>query len=186
MKILAICSGRKNGNSSFMIQKAIETVPNANSLIDVIHIGSMKLLFCDGCLSCDESGICHLDDDMSSIIAKIDNYHAFVFATPTRWSLLSGDMKVFFDRLNPLAASNRLEGKKAIIFVVGQSGKVNAESISLAADSVRYFCDNAGIEVVDSILATDCLNSGDVMFCHDILDGCKSAMNNLLNTLRGL
>jgi multimeric flavodoxin WrbA len=185
MKILAVCSGRENGNSSLMIQKAMEVVPNANLLIDVIHVGSMRLSFCDGCLSCDESGICHLNDDMSSIIAKIDSYHAFVFATPTRWSLLSGDMKVFFDRLNPLAASNRLEGKKAIIFVVGQSEKANVESISLAADSVRYFCENAGIEIVDSILATNCLNSGDILSCQNILDGCKSAMNNLVNTLRG-
>jgi len=185
MKILAVYSGRKNGNSSIMIQKAMEAVSNADSFVDVIHVGSMKLLFCDGCLSCDETKVCHLHDDMSSIISKIDNYDAFIFATPTRWSLLSGDMKVFFDRFNPLATTNMLEGKKAIIFVVGQSKDDEATSIRLAADSIRYFCENAGIEVIDSIIATDCLNSGDILLCQDVLDSCKSAMRNLLNTLNG-
>jgi multimeric flavodoxin WrbA len=184
MKILAVCSGRKNGNSYFMVQKAMEAVPNAISVIDFIHVGSMKLLFCDGCLSCDETGACHLNDNMSSIISKIDDYDAFVFATPARWSLLSGDMKVFFDRLNPLAAANRLEGKKAAIFVVGQSENIDSESIHLAADSVRYFCKNAGIEIVDTVLATDCLNSGDVLSSQDVLDSCKSVMNNLVNSVR--
>jgi multimeric flavodoxin WrbA len=185
MKILAVCSGRRNGNSSLMIQKAIEAVPNADSLIDVIHVGSMKLSFCDGCLSCDKAGVCHIHDDMSSVIAKIDNYHAFIFATPARWSLLSGDMKVFFDRLNPLATSNKLDGKKAIIFVVGQSEKGDSESIRLAVDSVRYFCENAGIEVVDSVFATACLNSGDILSYQDALSGCISAMDTLLDTLKG-
>jgi len=185
VKILAVCSGRKNGNSSIMIQKAMEAVPNADSFIDVIHVGSMKLLYCDGCLSCDKTGVCHLHDDMSPIISKIDNYHAFIFATPTRWSLLSGDLKVFFDRLNPLATTEKLEGKKAVVFVVGQSKKVEAESIRLAADSVRYFCENAGIKVVDSVLATDCLDLEDILSCQDVLNSCKSAMNTLLNTLKG-
>jgi len=185
MKILAVCSGRENGNSSIMIQKAMEALPNTDSFIDVIHVGSMKLLYCDGCLSCDKTGVCHLHDDMSPIISKIDTYHAFIFATPTRWSLLSGALKVFFDRLNPLAITEKLKDKKAIIFVVGQSKKVEAESIHLAADSVRYFCENAGIEVVDSVLATDCLDSGDILSYQDTLNSCKIALNTLLNTFKG-
>jgi multimeric flavodoxin WrbA len=184
MKILAVCSGRKNGNSYYMVQKAIGVVPNADSLIDVIHVGSMKLFFCDGCLSCDKTGVCHLSDTMSSIIEKIDDYDAFIFATPARWGLLSGDMKVFFDRLNPLATTNRLTGKKAAIFVVGQSEKLDAQSIHLAADSVRYFCENAGIEVVDTVLATDCLNPIDVLSSQDILDSCKVVITNLINSVK--
>ncbi|GHV19796.1 hypothetical protein FACS189494_02250 [Spirochaetia bacterium] len=183
MKILAVCSGRKEGNSTSMVNYAINGIHDVSKNVEIIHLRSMDISFCDGCLSCDETGLCHIDDDMTSIIANIDKYNAFVFATPARWSLLSGDMKVFMDRLNPLAVSNKLEGKKAIIFVVGQSEEDDVDSIKTAADSVRFFCENANIEVIKSIVATDCLAPNAVLAKKNILLDCQVALEKLIDSL---
>jgi len=183
MKILAVCAGRKDGNSSEMVNHAIRTA-NVAADIEVMHLGSKNILFCDGCLTCDETGKCHINDDMTPIISQIDNYEAFVFATPARWSLLSGDMKTFIDRLNPLAANQKLDGKKAIVFAVGQSEKDDSESIQLAAESVKHFCDNANIEVVDCVIAVNCLQPRDVCLYTDALKKCHKALTALNQSIK--
>jgi multimeric flavodoxin WrbA len=181
MKILAVCSGRENGNSFKMIKEAMANAISENVTIDFIHLGKMEMKFCDGCLSCDKTGKCHLDDDMKKVINMIDDYSGFIFSTPARWSLLSGDLKVFFDRLNPLASSNRLCGKKTVVFVVGQSESNDSISIKRTLQSVKYFCENAGIETVGSVLVTDCLEPSDILSQKNKLKRCKLLLKKLIS-----
>ena len=147
MKIVAIIGSTRNGNSFSMVQSIKDTIVAAGVELEIVHLRDVSIGFCDGCLSCDETGRCHLDDDMNQIMEKVKNTDGLVLASPARWSLLSGQMKVFMDRLNPLASIEALANKKAIIFAVGQTKKEEDNSISIAAESMESFCDNAGIEV---------------------------------------
>jgi multimeric flavodoxin WrbA len=152
--------------------------------VELIHLKDISLNVCDGCLECDETASCHIEDDMSELVQRIKNADGFIFGTPSRWSLLSGEMKVFLDRLNPLAVPELLAGKKAIVFAVGQSKGEDVETIQLAADSIKHFCDNAEIEVVDTVIASDCLQPEDLITKHaEILEQCRASAKKLFASL---
>lgn len=184
MKILAIVGSKRRGNTYAMVEAGCHALKDSE--VELLHLKDLNILSCDGCLQCDDTGKCHIEDDMSNIINRIANADGFIFGTPARWSLLSGELKTFFDRLNPLAMPEKLSNKKAIIFSVGQTEGEEAESIKLSAESVKYFCENAGIEVVDVVLAEGCANNEDLISkLPNILDVCKKSAMKLQNSLSG-
>ncbi|MFC1947338.1 flavodoxin family protein [Chloroflexota bacterium] len=178
MKIVAIVGSNRRGNTYSMVEAACHALEEFN--VELVHLQRLSISPCDGCLSCDETGECHIEDDMQNVIKSMRDAEGFVIGTPARWSLLSGELKVLIDRLNPLAVPELLQGKKAIIFTVGQCEGDEAESIKLAAESVKYFCDNAGIEVVDTLIAEGCIEPTDVITkSPDILKKCKDSATKL-------
>jgi len=185
MKIMAIVGSSRRGNTYSMVEAASHALSNCD--VEFAHLKDYNIQICDGCLTCDESGSCHIDDDMDKLIERIKETDGLIIGTPARWSLLSGELKVFFDRLNPLAVPEILKGKKAIIFATGQTTGDDAESIKLAADSVKYFCENAEIDVLDIVLAEDCLNNEDLISKYPkILDKCKSSAVKLYESLNNV
>lgn len=182
MRILAVVGSYRRGNTYAMVESACHALKDCE--VELIHLKDLDIKFCDGCLACDDTGVCTIDDDMSTFLPEVEKADGFIFGSPARWSLLSGELKVFFDRLNPLAAPEKLKGRKAIIFTVGQTEGEEAESISLAAESIKNFCENAEIEVVDIVTAEGCLNSEDLISTHrDYLELCKSSASKLYKAL---
>lgn len=181
MRVVALIGSARDGNTKAMVTEACAALKN-HATVDIFHLGRAgQPAFCDGCLSCDESGACHLADSMSAWTQKVAEADALIIGSPARWSLLSGELKTFFDRLNPLAVPEGMKGKKAIIFAVGQSSEDHGESVTMAKDSIAHFCDNAGIDVIDSVVAYDCLNEGDIQTKHpEKLDACRHAAEKLL------
>ncbi len=182
MKIMAVIGSVRKGNSYLMVQSVVDTFLNAGIEVEVVHLRDFSVGFCDGCLSCDETGKCHLNDDMSSIVEKVKEADGLVLASPARWGLLSGEMKVFMDRLNPLATIDALVNKKAIVFTVGQTKQTEDNSISIAAESMVSFCDNAGIEVIDKVLAYGCLMVNEID--EETIRRCVEAAKHLVDSLK--
>lgn len=182
MRIVAIVGSIRRGNTYAMVEAACHALKDCD--IELIHLKDLNMNMCDGCLVCDESGKCVFEDDMNKIIPHINEADGIILGTPARWSLLSGELKVFLDRLNPLAVPEALKGKKSIIFAVGQTKGENAESIKLAADSVRFFCENAGMDVIETVIAEDCLKEDDLIINHpEVIERCKQAARNLYNSI---
>lgn len=185
MKIISIVGSTRNGNTLNMVNCASNSIESEVD-VEIIHLKDLNFSFCNGCLTCDENGECSLEDDMGTVIEKVKNADGFIIGTPTRWGLLSGELKTFFDRLNPLAATEELAGKKAIIFAVGQTeeNSDDGESIQLAYESVKTFCENADIEVVDKVLAYECIEKEDVTNNNSILKACIIAAQSLINSIK--
>jgi multimeric flavodoxin WrbA len=182
MRIIGVVGSIRRGNTYAMVEAACNSLEEYE--VELFHLKEAKIHMCDGCLSCDESGICHIKDTMSDILPRMLQADGFIFGTPSRWGLLSGELKVFFDRLNPFAASEKLKGKKAVIFAVGQTENGDAKSIKTAANSIHIFCESAGIEVVDTVLAKDCLDADSLITKHpDFLDKCKKAVIKLRKSI---
>lgn len=182
MKVVAIVGSNRRGNTYSMVEAACYALEDFE--VELIHLQGLITNTCDGCLNCDNTGECHIQDSMQDIINSVRTADGFVFGTPARWSLLSGELKVFFDRLNPLAVPECLSGKKAIIFAVGQCEGDEAESIRSAARSVKYFCDNADIEVLDTVIAEGCQQPTDIVTKHpEVLDKCKKSAIRLAKAL---
>ena len=182
MKIVAVVGSIRRGNTLKMIQAAC--TPLKEMEVDIIDLSKISLEFCTGCLFCDEAKKCNIDDDMSKLLDKIALADAYIFASPVRWSLLSGEMKTFFDRLNPFATTGSLSGKKCILLTVGQSEADGDEALSIDAglQSMRFFCENAGIEVIESVKAFGCLVE-DAIETTPYLDMCADAADKLIKAM---
>lgn len=182
MKIVAVVGSIRRGNTLKMVQAACSRF--SSDEITVIDLAHIKMEYCTGCLYCDTEKKCCINDDMTNLMDKIADADAYIFASPVRWSLLSGEMKTFFDRLNPFATLGTLNEKKCILLTVGQSeeGSDDAFSIDAGLKSMEFFCENAGIEIVGSVKAYGCLeedsieNSSYIKECHAVAEKLKEVL----------
>lgn len=161
MNILCVSGSPRKGNTEFLVERLVDALKN-NGNVEAVYLSETKLEYCDGCLECDETGCCHINDNMNDILGIVKSSDIIVFATPARWALLSAPLKNFIDRLNPLAGSGLLNGKKAIIIGLGQTEGEDAVGIKKAVDSVQYFVDDAGMETIGTCIIEGVLNPNDL------------------------
>lgn len=159
--MLIIVGSRREGNSKMLADLVKEALDKERIHSTIITPGNQLIHICTGCMDCDKSGVCDFTDDMKENIEKIKRENILMFITPTRWNLLSGDLKIFIDRLNPLYSTYGLKGKKGIIVSIGSKGK-EVYSTESSTSSLRSFFESAGIECVLTKDFNDCLESGDI------------------------
>ena len=93
---------RKNGNSQILADEFVRGAKEAGHTVISINIRELNLQFCIGCLYCQSHDKCVLNDSMNSLYSDIQSADALVFATPIYYYEMSGQLKTFLDRLNPL------------------------------------------------------------------------------------
>lgn len=154
-KVVALVGSARQGNSLFLAQKLSEKYQ-----IEVIQIASKKIAPCTGCLECDETKTCIYRDDMDELIKIMVASEVVIAISPTRWGLLSSDLKLFFDRLNPIATTEELVGKQFVAVAIGQSD-VEDTSIPHAINCLEFFAQSAGMELIGSFPIFECLTDAD-------------------------
>lgn len=100
--IIVTSSPRKGGNSETLAQKFADGAMSAGNSVETIAVRDIGLKFCTGCLYCQTHDKCVLDDGMNGLYTKFQNADIVVFATPVYYYSVSGQLKTFLDRLNPL------------------------------------------------------------------------------------
>lgn len=166
MKILIVIGSKRKGNSHFIgyeLNDKIKSTNGTNHQVTVLDLSKAKIKFCTGCLVCDQTGKCILRDDINKYVDQIVSFDIIIFISPVRWSLPSGEMKTFLDRLNPTATKHSLARKKCISVVVGQSqeGSNDANSVRQASKAFQYFCDNAEMDLLSQYEIYSCLTPCD-------------------------
>ena len=102
-KILFVSSSLRAGsNSERLAQEAARGAQDAGNEVEFVSLKDKDLRFCKGCLACQKTGKCVIKDDMTEMIAKVQSAEALVFVTPIYYYELSGQLKTFLDRCNPL------------------------------------------------------------------------------------
>ena len=97
---------RKGGNSEILAAEFAKGASETGNTVNTIHLREIKMNFCIGCLSCLKTGKCVLSDDINEILPLVQNADVIVFATPVYYYSMSGQLKTFLDRLNPLYGQN--------------------------------------------------------------------------------
>lgn len=162
-KALIIIGSARKGSSLHIGEFAQNTLLKSGIDAELIRLADYRIDYCDGCLKCDETGICIKCDDMVHLIEKVRIANGIIFVSPTRWSLLSGDMKVFMDRWNPLAGKGLFDDKKSLIVAVGQTNRSESASIGKALEALRFFSDDAGFQFGGEFAFEECLTSTDIL-----------------------
>ena len=160
--MLIIVGSRREGNSYILSQKIKEACKSERIHCELIIPGNQKIHLCTGCMDCDQNGICDFTDDMKDNIEKIKKENLIIFITPTRWNLLSGDLKIFMDRLNPLYSTKELKDKK-VIFIAIAAKKKELYSSESALTSLTSFAESAQMKVILKEEFNECLKAGDIL-----------------------
>lgn len=161
-RCLIVVGSRRDGNSLKLGKKIKEELKKERIVSNIIVPGNQKIYVCTGCMDCDQNGVCDFSDDMISNIDKVNKADTIIFITPTRWNLLSGDIKIFMDRLNPLYVPKKLENKKTIGIAIGSSSKEEF-STNGALSSIDSFCENAKMKLILKYQFNNCLDSDDIL-----------------------
>lgn len=160
--MLIIVGSRREGNCYNLASKIKEELAKERINCDIITPGNQRIHICTGCMDCDKNGVCDFTDDMYKNIEKVRENEYLMFITPTRWNLLSGDLKIFIDRLNPMYANKELKGKKMIAVSIGCQGK-EKYSTEAALTSLLSFAENAKMNIILTKQFNNCLNSDDIL-----------------------
>ncbi|MHB8162926.1 MAG: flavodoxin family protein [Methanoregula sp.] len=113
MKILAIHGSPRTIRSttrklaSFVLEGAAE----AGAETEMIDLCDVRVTPCTACDACSFNGICVNDDDVPIIIERMKEADGIVFASPVYIDNVSGQMKIFFDRLADAIHYQVLAGK---------------------------------------------------------------------------
>lgn len=102
-KIIVISSSiRHNSNSEVLARKFEDGAKAAGHDVEFISLKEKKIGYCIGCLACQKTGKCVIQDDAWEIAQKCAEADVIAFATPIYYYAVSGQLKTLFDRFNPL------------------------------------------------------------------------------------
>jgi multimeric flavodoxin WrbA len=113
MKILAIHGSPRTvrSNTRRLAQFILEGAAEAGAVTEMIDLCDLRVTPCTACEGCSFSGICVFDDDVPLIVERMKEADGIVFASPVYIDNVSGQMKVFFDRLADAIHYQILAGK---------------------------------------------------------------------------
>ena len=94
-------SPRKDGNSERLCQEFMKGARESGNQVELVCLRDKKIGYCVACYACTELGHCFQDDDMNELAEKLERADVIVLATPVYFYSMSGQLKVFIDRLVP-------------------------------------------------------------------------------------
>ena len=133
--IILVGSPRSEGNTARIVERVDEILRKRDVETEIVKLNRLDIRPCKNCGSCDDDGECVQDDDMRELWAKVESSDGLVLASPTYYSGVTAQMKIFIDRTgrskviwdykrNLPSESRFSEGKRAMVIgVCGQSGE---------------------------------------------------------------
>ena len=102
-KILVISSSlRARSNSEALVERVAAGARDAGHEVEVLSLKGKDIRFCIGCLACQRTHRCVQRDGMADMLEQLRRAETIVFATPIYYYELSGQLKTFLDRTNPV------------------------------------------------------------------------------------
>ena len=106
-KVLIISTSlRNNSNSDILARECERGARDAGLDVDYVSLKGKEIKYCIGCMSCQKTNKCVLNDDVADIMTKVKEAEVIVYATPIYYYEMCGQMKTLLDRLNPLYTSD--------------------------------------------------------------------------------
>jgi len=158
MKVVVILGSRNpKGQTAKAAGALIHGVTGVGGECEQIFLPQIKIERCRQCDDngwgiCRTQGQCEIKDDFASIVGKIKDADAVVFATPVYFGDLSESIRAFLDRLRRTcmheAGKQNIAGKKVIGICVAGGGGGGAPNCCVSMERVVSTC---GFDLLDII-----------------------------------
>ncbi|MFA6225460.1 MAG: flavodoxin family protein [Methanoregula sp.] len=113
MKILAIHGSPHTTRSTTrkLANFVLEGAAEAGAETEMLDLCDFRVTPCTACEGCSFNGICVYEDDLPALVERMKDADGIVFASPVYIDNVSGQMKIFFDRLADAIHYQVLAGK---------------------------------------------------------------------------
>jgi multimeric flavodoxin WrbA len=107
--VLALFSSpRKSGNSEVLLESVLQGVESSGGQVKRVRLAELNIHSCIGCGGCDKTGICVVEDDMTSLYDLIIQADRIILASPIYFYGITAQAKAFVDRNQALWNRKRL------------------------------------------------------------------------------
>ena len=134
MKKVVIVSStpRVEGNSEVLAKQFMKGAQDAGHVVDFICLRDYELKYCRGCYACYELGKCFQEDGMNELANKLLEADVIVFATPVYFYSMSGQLKVFIDRLVPMYTKLRAD-----VYMIVTAWDSHVQNLEATVEAIR-------------------------------------------------
>ncbi len=194
MKVLGIVgSKRKNGNTAYLVNKALDIIKSKEVETDVVYLGDYKFSGCNGCEACKDTYECIIKDDMQKIYPLLIEADALVIASPTYFYNVTSDIKAFIDRLycfQVFADDDRsvwsstieaMGGKHALVIAICEQN--NEEDMGFTAQAMTKPLEGLGYRIVETVKILNLYKKDEAMGNEHALGQVEKASWKLIKTL---
>ncbi len=160
-KIIVVTSSpRKGGNSEMLANKFAEGARSAGNQVVQIAVRDLGLQFCTGCMYCQSHDKCVLNDGMNALYSEFETADVLAFATPVYYYSVSGQLKTFLDRLNPLYVR---KNKFKEVYLLATSADDNEKAMDgCVSDLLGWIECFDGVKLKDVLRGTGVSDKGDI------------------------
>lgn len=141
MKKITIISTslRKNSNSEILAKEFMKGAKVNGNEINYVNLKNTNMKFCIGCLSCQKTHKCVLKDDITKeMLDDICNSDIIVFVTPVYYYTITGQLKTFIDRMNPIY---NMDYKFKDIYVISTAAEDEVRTFKGIKEDIKGFVD---------------------------------------------
>lgn len=113
MFILGIQGSPRGGKSRtrLLLEWVLSGARDAGATVYLVNITDYKIIPCTGCEICMKTGVCVYNDDFPEPFSLLQNADGVVFGSPVYIDQVSGQMKIFIDRLADAMHTQVLGGR---------------------------------------------------------------------------
>jgi multimeric flavodoxin WrbA len=138
---------------------------------EYVFLDDYRLEFCQGCKACFDKGeqYCPLKDDRDLLLAKLEQSHGVIFATPSYAFSVSARMKNLIDRFAYVFHRPRFFGKTFTAVVT--------QGVSFGGGKIRKYLEDTGANLGFCVTKGTCVNTLEPMTDKQVRK-LKEAMSN--------
>jgi len=195
MKVLGIVgSRRKNGNTAYLVQHALQAIESIEVETELIFLGDYNIRGCTGCEGCKDTYKCVIIDDMQKIYPLIMESDGIILGSPTYFYNITADMKAFIERFycfQVFAEDDRsvwssineaLGGKYAVVISICEQN--DERDMGFTAEAMSKPLEGLGYRVVETVKILKLFKKGDALENQNALEQVKRAGHKLEKTFR--
>lgn len=168
MKVIVVSGSprREKGYTNKILAPFIEGMKEAGADVEIIYVESMNIKPCLADETCMDKtpGVCIDNDDMKNILPKLSDAELWVLATPVYYSNVTGQMKIFIDRMLPMGFAETVIvdghtahlGRKTIdnrkVVLISTCGLYEMDNFDALLYYMKAFCRNTESEFAGAVL----------------------------------
>jgi multimeric flavodoxin WrbA len=178
-----IGSPRKGGNTGILVKEILAGAVEKGAETSVYNVTELNIKGCNACYSCHDHIGCILKDDMQKLYKEIDKSDALVLGSPVYMWQMSGQMKIFIDRLLPFLnpAYSLKEGNGKDLILAFSQGQTDSAIVMPYYGSTGEMLEFLGFNIKGLIVAPGADEKGSVLKQKNTLKKARMMGRDLFN-----
>ncbi|MDP3059066.1 MAG: flavodoxin family protein [bacterium] len=176
-------SARVGGNTDILIDEMLLGAKVAGAETKKIYLPELHIKPCTGCLHCKSNEVCIIDDDHAHILSEMFGYTAIIIGSPVYMGQVTGQTKLFLDRLYSLRRADRSlkkDGAHIRGAVIATCGSPSSEHPQPSVATMKILFRFLNSNLVHELTGTSLGPKGQAKERHGLLDEARELGRRLV------